>query len=52
VFSYRAATGEVANAIGIAKPTVYSTITKLKRDGVVASQDGGLRMAPQATVSA
>ena len=38
--------GEVANATKIAKPTVYSTISKLLKDGAVKrTRDGGLAAA-------
>jgi DNA-binding transcriptional ArsR family regulator len=38
--------GEVANATKIAKPTVYTTISKLLKDGAVRrTEDGGLAAA-------
>lgn len=38
--------GEVANATKIAKPTVYSTISKLLKEGAVKrTKDGGLAVA-------
>ena len=45
-------TGEGASATGIAKPMVYSAISKLERDGVGRDGDGGVKMAPQATATA
>jgi DNA-binding IscR family transcriptional regulator len=36
---------EIASVTKIAKPTVATTVSKLKRDGVLADEAGGVKLA-------
>ena len=42
-----ASAGEIANATRIRKTVTYTTIAKLKKDGLVKSEDGGLALTGQ-----
>ena len=37
--------GEIASVTGIAKPTVYATVSKLKRDGTLKPDASGVKLA-------
>ena len=42
---------EIASVTKIAKPTVASTVSKLKRDGVLADEAGGVKLASRQPVT-
>jgi len=42
---------EIASVTKIAKPTVATTVSKLKRDGVLADEAGGVKLASRAPVT-
>jgi predicted HTH transcriptional regulator len=42
---------EIASVTKIAKPTVATTVSKLKRDGVLADEAGGVKLASRQPVT-